>query len=274
MHDAAKEGDLALITKLLDEGADINQRSAIATPLFFAVQEKQLEAVKLLLQRGADVEGKSLGGTALQGAARSGSIDFVRELLDHGADPKATFKTGVNSLHLAAIGGHLEVVRLLLKHGADVNSVDDFVQPAIHFATLHNHADVAQLLLEHGSKAPAIEAIGELVRTANPDHGKELTKQCMHCHILEKGGKIKVGPPLWNIVGRDKASFAEFKYSDALKSASGKWTYVDLNRFIANPGWEFPGTAMTVERALDSASDRADLIGYLRTLSDKPVPLP
>jgi cytochrome c len=274
LHDAAKEGDLALITKLLDEGADVNQPSAIATPLFFAVREKQLDAVKLLLQRGADVEGKSLGMTALQGAARSGSIDFVRVLLDHGADPKATFKMGLNSLHIAATGGHLDVVRLLLEHGANVNSEDDFGQPAIHFATLRNHADVAQLLLEHGSKAPDVEPIGELVRVANPDHGKELTKQCMHCHVLEKGGKTKVGPPLWGVLGRDKASVADFNYSDALKSAGGKWTYEDLNRFVAHPGWEIPGTAMTLERPLHSPSDRADLIGFLRTLSDQPLPLP
>ena len=274
LHDAAKEGDLALIAKLLDEGADVNKRSAIATPLYFAVQETQLEAVKLLLQRGADVEGKSEGGTALHRAARAGSVDIAQVLLDHGADPNATFKDGINPLHLAAIGGHLEVVRLLLKHGADVNSVDAFGQPAIHFATLNEHDDVGRLLSENGSKPPEVELIAELVRTANLEHGKDLMTQCSHCHVMEKDGKIKVGPPLWNVVGRDKASVADFEYSPALKSAGGKWTFEDLNRFIAHSGWEFPGTAMTLVRPLGKESDRADLIGYLRTLSDQPVPLP
>ena len=273
LHDAAKKGDLALIAKLLDEGADVNKRSAIATPLYFAVQENHPDAVKLLLQRGADANGESIGGTALHSAARTGSADMVGILLEHGANANAASKDGVNALHFAAQKGHLEVVKLLLDHGADVGSVNVKGEPAIHFAMLGGHDDVAKLLVERGSKAPAVEPIGESVRTADIAHGKELSSQCLHCHIVEKGGKTKVGPPLWNLLGRDKGKFPEFQYSNAFKSAEGTWTYEDLNRLIAHPGWEYPGTAMTID-PLVKVSDRADLIGYLRTLSDEPLPLP
>jgi cytochrome c len=273
LHDAAKKGDVALIAKLLDEGADVNKRSAIATPLYFAVQENHPEAVKLLLQRGADANGESVGGTALQSAARTGSAEMASLLLEHGANPNAASKDGVNALHFAAQKGHLEVVKLLLDKGADVGAVNIHGEPALHFAMIGGHNDVARLLVVRGSKAPAVEPLGDSVRTADVEHGKALIGQCQHCHILEKGGKTKVGPPLWNVLGRDKASFPEFEYSNALKSAEGKWTYEDLNRLIAHPGWEFPGTSMKIE-PVTKASDRADVIGYLRTLSDEPVPLP
>lgn len=273
LHDAAKQGDLALITKLLDEGADVNKRSAIATPLYYAAQENHLEAVKLLLQRGANPNGQSVGGTALQHAARAGSIEIARILLENGADPNVPFKMGINALHLAAQQGHLEVVKLFLDHGADVGTVDKYGQPAIHFAMIDNHTDVAQLLLQHGSKAPAVAPLGETIRAADIDRGSALSIQCRGCHIMEKSSQTKVGPSLWNLLDRDKGSIAGYTYSSALKAAGGKWTYEELNKWIAHPAWEIPGTAMTIA-PIANASDRADLIGYLRTLSDEPVPLP
>ena len=53
----------------------------------------------------------------------------------------------------------------------------------------------------------------------------------------------------------------------------GTWTFDDLNKFIANPKGFVPGTAMSFA-GIQKDSERADVIDYLRSLADKPVPLP
>ena len=88
-----------------------------------------------------------------------------------------------------------------------------------------------------------------------------------------KGGQNLVGPNLWGIIGRPKASEAGFNYSAALKAKGGNWTIDDLNQFIANPRGYIPGTNMTFA-GIQRGSERADLIAYLNTLSDNPAPLP
>lgn len=82
LHDAAKEGDIALINKLLDEGADVNKPSFIATPLYFAVESGHLDAAAVLIQRGADVNAVSNGGMPLHYVARAGLLDMARILLE------------------------------------------------------------------------------------------------------------------------------------------------------------------------------------------------
>ena len=53
---------------------------------------------------------------------------------------------------------------------------------------------------------------------ANFEKGKKIVKQCAGCHDLEKSKKIKVGPPLWSIVGKQSASSENFEYSESLKN--------------------------------------------------------
>ena len=74
-------------------------------------------------------------------------------------------------------------------------------------------------------------------------------------------------------MNRARASEAGFNYSAAMKSKSGNWSFDELNKFLANPRGYVPGTAMTFA-GLSRAEQRADLIDYLHTLADNPVPLP
>jgi cytochrome c len=82
-----------------------------------------------------------------------------------------------------------------------------------------------------------------------------------------------VGPDLWGVVGRPKASVAGFNYSAAMKAKGGTWTIDDLNHFIANPRTYIAGTNMTFA-GIPRESERADVIVYLNSLSDNPAPLP
>ena len=117
------------------------------------------------------------------------------------------------------------------------------------------------------------EPIEKLLQTASVEKGAAAAKKCAACHTFEKGGPNRVGPNLWGIVDRDRASVAGFNYSAPIKAKGGKWTYDDLNKFIANPKGYVPGTAMGFA-GIQKDSERADVIGYLRTLADSPVPLP
>ena len=88
-----------------------------------------------------------------------------------------------------------------------------------------------------------------------------------------RGGRAnKIGPPLWDVVGRDIAAL-EFAYSDALAEKEGAWDYQALDAFLAEPrGWA-PGTKMAFA-GLRKSDERADIILYLRSLSNEPAPLP
>ncbi len=96
--------------------------------------------------------------------------------------------------------------------------------------------------------------LGQLLASADVTRGSDSAKKCATCHTLEKGGRALVGPPLWGIVGRQKASVAGFNYSPAIKQAGGNWTIADLFKFVANPKAMVPGTAMTFTGITRAAS--------------------
>lgn len=135
--------------------------------------------------------------------------------------------------------------------------------------------EVAEAPAAGEAAAPAKEAvpIGVLLATADPAKGQASAKACMSCHSFEKGGPNKVGPDLWDVVERPLAVHEGFAYSEALKAKGGNWTFDALNHFIANPKAWVPGTKMGYSGMKDDAK-RADLLAYLRTLSDAPKPLP
>jgi cytochrome c len=125
--------------------------------------------------------------------------------------------------------------------------------------------------------APApviIEPIAPLLAKADPDKGKQTAQACTACHDFNKGGPNKIGPNLWGIVGSKPAEVPGYAFSDAMKAREDKpWTYENLNEFLAGPRKFVPGTKMTFA-GLPKIQDRANVIAYLRTLSDNPVPLP
>ena len=124
-----------------------------------------------------------------------------------------------------------------------------------------------------GAAAAAVTPIADRLKTADAKKGEALVKPCTACHIFDKSGANKVGPGLWGVVDRPIASHEGFAYSDSLKGKGGKWDYASLDHFIEAPKGFASGTKMAYGGEKDPAK-RADIIAYLRSLSDSPAPLP
>jgi cytochrome c2 len=113
----------------------------------------------------------------------------------------------------------------------------------------------------------------ELLASANIKSGQMVFRKCKSCHTTQIGGKNKIGPNLWEIVGRSKASMDNYRFSKALKRIGGNWNYQDLDDFLTNPKKFAKGTKMSFS-GIKSAQTRANLIIFLRSLSEHPKPLP
>lgn len=126
--------------------------------------------------------------------------------------------------------------------------------------------------------APAVsanpfDAVKPLLANAKPEGGAATFKICSACHSGDRGGPNKVGPVLWGVVGRKSGSVDGFAYSDGMKAKGGEWTYDRLANFLNSPKGYVTGTKMVFNGVQDPAK-LADLLAYLGTLSDSPVPLP
>jgi len=167
------------------------------------------------------------------------------------------------------LGGFIVVAWLLLV----VDFVGDQLIPPIE--PIVSKASAETVSAEKAADKPAVpeQPLNVLLATANVDKGKKVAKKCVACHSFESGGKNKVGPNLYNIMGKNRAGASGFSYSSAIKTMGGKWGFEDMNAFLKKPKKFMPGTKMSFS-GLKKAGDRAAVILYLRSFSDSPVTLP
>ena len=117
--------------------------------------------------------------------------------------------------------------------------------------------------------------IAALLATADVKTGDQFAHRvCVACHTFDKGGKNGVGPNLYGVVGGPHAHDPSFNYSPAMEKFKGQpWTFDALNEWLFKPSAYAPGTRMSYA-GITNDKQRADVIAYLRSLSDNPVPLP
>ena len=115
--------------------------------------------------------------------------------------------------------------------------------------------------------------IKDFLALGDIEHGKAVFKKCSACHVVAKGGKNKIGPALYNVVGRKVGGVDDYKYSKALEGYEKNWTFEELNGYLIKPAKWIKGTKMAFA-GLRKEKDRASVIKYLNQNSDNPLPLP
>tara|TARA_B100000886_G_C20237908_1_gene413356 strand:+ start:63 stop:605 length:543 start_codon:yes stop_codon:yes gene_type:complete len=115
--------------------------------------------------------------------------------------------------------------------------------------------------------------ISSLMALGDIAHGEKIFKKCSACHSIEAGGGNKIGPALYNVVGRKIAAVDDYKYSKALIDYKKNWSFEELNGFLIKPQKWIKGTKMAYA-GLRKEKDRASVILYLNKYSDNPLPLP
>ena len=126
----------------------------------------------------------------------------------------------------------------------------------------NNSSDIAETI-----DISALMAMGDI------DLGKKVFKKCAACHSINVGGGNKIGPALYNVVGRSVGGVADYKYSKSLMTYKKEWTFEELNGFLIKPATWIKGTKMAFA-GLKKEEDRASVILYMNQNGDNPKPLP
>jgi cytochrome c len=116
---------------------------------------------------------------------------------------------------------------------------------------------------EEAAAAPAAATAGFAGMTTDAKAGERVFALCRSCHVLDEGVN-RVGPSLYNIVGRKSGSVPGFNYSDANKNSGVTWTTDVLFEYLEDPKGFMPGTKMAFP-GIKNPQDRANLIAYLES---------
>ena len=115
--------------------------------------------------------------------------------------------------------------------------------------------------------------IKDFLALGDIEHGKAVFKKCSACHVVAKGGKNKIGPVLYGVLGRKSGAISDYKYSKALIAHGKVWSYEEMNGYLLKPTAHIKGTKMAFA-GLKKEKDRASVILYMNSLSDNPLPKP
>jgi cytochrome c2 len=257
LGDAAKEGDVAEIERLLAAGTDANEDDPMASPLHWAAMNGHADAVVLLAAGGAELDAPSKVGLPLHAAARFDRVDAVRALLAAGANPNARDGDGYTPLMRAVANNRIAVVEALIAGGADVNAITIALERgrvqgptiALHEANFLGHDEIAEILRAGGAAPGPPDVPTYLAKLGDPERGKELARTvCKICHTVAVEDEptmeqSQTGPPLIGLIGRPVADLG-FDYSEELIAYGGIWTPERVYAFALSPMLTVPGTHM------------------------------
>jgi ankyrin repeat protein len=197
---AARKGDAATVTKLLDEGVDVNAKFRYGTTaLSFAADHGQLEVVKVLIARGADVNVKDTfyGATPLTWAV----TPALTRKADHAAIVGVLLKAGATGKEQAFIGsiaaGQIDTVKVIL----DVGGLSaDTLADALDAAERAKRTDIVPLLTAAGAKPRPELKLDETqlawyAGTYRNPSGSELVIAATAGRLTVGAGKTGFGPP-------------------------------------------------------------------------------
>ena len=125
---------------------------------------------------------------------------------------------------------------------------------------------------ETGSTNSEEGNIMALFASASAAEGVKVFKKCAACHSIKEGGKNKIGPALWGVLGRTAGSVPGYKYSKAMTAHGKNWSFEEMNGFLIKPKDWIKGTKMSFA-GLKNAKDRAAVILYMNENTNSPLQL-
>jgi ankyrin repeat protein len=213
LADAVMNGDMAAVTRLLAQKADINVPQADGTTaLMWAVRQGDANLAEKLIRAGADVKASSRYDiTPLYLACLNGDAPMVERLLKAGADANATGPEGETALMTVAHSGAVEAAKVLLAHGAKVDAREEWRgQTALMWAVGESHPDMVKELIAHGADVNARSKLQEWKRQVTKEPREKWLPQgyltpllfatrqgCLECAkaLVEKGADVNAQDP-------------------------------------------------------------------------------
>ncbi|MEM1306106.1 MAG: cytochrome c family protein [Pseudomonadota bacterium] len=183
----------------------------------------------------------------------------------------------MDSMEFNKIAGAVLAALLLIFGGSvliqELTHHKELEQPGYDLAQFVTMPDPAAVAPAEEEAKPIFEVVQPLLASASVEAGQRVFNACKACHSVNEGGANKIGPNLWNIVGRDIGADDSFKYSNAMAGKEGDWSFEALAGFLHKPKTWLPGTAMGYA-GIRKPEDVASMLAYLRSLSDSPKDLP
>ena len=155
-----------------------------------------------------------------------------------------------------------------------INKVTDIIfTPDKPQQSAYKVEKIEPTLASASSAGQAAVGISELLAMGTVEHGEKVFKRCSACHMIAAGGKNMIGPNLWSILGKQTGVASGYKYSKALAAYGKEWSFEEMNGFLIKPSAHIKGTKMAFA-GLKKEKDRASVILFMNTKSDKPLPTP
>ncbi|XP_034742534.1 ankyrin repeat and SOCS box protein 9-like [Etheostoma cragini] len=183
IHNAAFNGHVLALQKLIDQGACVNLNTLNqVSPLHGACLQGHMACAKLLVENGANVNSSTVDGqTPLSEACSRGHVTCVSLLLQKGATPLGTSHTS-SPIHRAVAKGHTECIEPLVQHSADVDQYIDQSGFPLHVACSNQHLSSVWKLLQLGA------SVNSIVSGDSPLHiAARLSSPEMVSALLEHG---------------------------------------------------------------------------------------
>ncbi len=167
IHDAAREGDLAAVKRIL--GSDPERLDSLDrfkyTPLDWAATRAQWDVVRWLVAAGASVGNVGWdGGTVLHRACHYDHPGIIQLLLDEGADPGLQNQWGRVALHVAARRDCRAAAAVLIASGVDLLAATNEGWTPLHVAAMSGHEDMMRFLVSSGAAEDAKDQQGKTPR--------------------------------------------------------------------------------------------------------------
>jgi len=160
IHDAAQQGDLAKIKRLLEKSPELlkSRSENEKTPLHFAAQGGHKDIVELLIAKGADVNAKNVAKeTPLHYAAALAHKEVVDLLISKEAVLNSETTDGSTPLHYSANLGSSEIIQVLVEKGVDINGRNKYGLTPLDLAYDFDQKEAAQLILSKGGSSSPVE---------------------------------------------------------------------------------------------------------------------